>query len=600
MTQIRRFYVILAFLLLCVSARAGILVFRSEQGIQFAPAVSITFNAKDKALSLGGQPTAAAPISKLPSARLEGTLLKDGDAGVVLQYDAGKVDYLLPEGLPKNAPEDPAGIWKTAKIVYKQSASDKTGTEVAVGSFIAFLPVGPTDLAALCTDAQALQLIGGKGKSFSTQIELMAAAVKAYATDPAMAPLEKYVEGAMRTRYEAFENGAGGVEDLNQGLRFVQMSKAVYPNSPEQEKLRQLLTNRKAWLDRKIAVQKAFASAAQWDAFLLGDRDLERHEQGLPEMASDHTQALQGSLQLHLKVAITRQGEGDYGAAYHEFRLASLRKPSDSTLRDQAMQAWTEYSRRHAMDLQAKRTKLAAGQQSVIARDLDFADRNRLAKNLDEALKNVQDAERELNSQPAGSVSNATLSVWYEKASILGAQGRTTEALAALDSYDLVAVEEERTQAEKLRFQLQFNLDDELKSDRTKLQAAWSEGNFSLAQQLTAQGLKMNADDADLLYNAGMAALIKREPQQGRDYLTHYLEVSDTLDANQGQRAEVRRLLPTITVASATAVPAAGQGDANWLSGEKLPERGVLLPDQPGLPAAHRPYRRLQQASRDV
>ena len=66
MTQIRRFYVILAFLLLCVSARAGILVFRSEQGIQFAPAVSITFNAKDKALSLGGQPTAAAPISKCP------------------------------------------------------------------------------------------------------------------------------------------------------------------------------------------------------------------------------------------------------------------------------------------------------------------------------------------------------------------------------------------------------------------------------------------------------------------------------------------------------------------------------------------------------
>jgi len=50
-----------------------------------------------------------------------------------------------------------------------------------------------------------LQLIGGKGKSFPTQVELMSAAVKAYGTDPAMAPLEKYVGEGMRSRYEAFE-----------------------------------------------------------------------------------------------------------------------------------------------------------------------------------------------------------------------------------------------------------------------------------------------------------------------------------------------------------------------------------------------------------
>jgi hypothetical protein len=100
----------------------------------------------------------------------------------------------------------------------------------------------------------------------------------------------------MRSRYDAFENGAGGVDVLDQGLQFATLSQAVYPNSPEQDKLRKLLTNRKTWLDRKIAVQRAFAAAAQWDAYLLGDRDLERYRQPFPEMATNHTLALEGSL----------------------------------------------------------------------------------------------------------------------------------------------------------------------------------------------------------------------------------------------------------------------------------------------------------------
>src|SRR5208283_3498067 len=226
----------LASLLLCVSAHAGIVIVRSGQALQFTDAVSVAINGKDKVLSLGSQPTAAA-ASKLPSVRLGGTLLKDADSGVLLQYEAGKPEYLLPEGLPKNAPGDPAGIWKTVRIVYKQSASDKAGTEVSISSLVAFLPSGTRELTALCTDDQALQLIGGKGKSFATQAELMSAAVKAFPADPALAPLEKYVVDAMRSRYEAFETRARSVDVLNQGLQFATLSQAAYPNSPEQDKL---------------------------------------------------------------------------------------------------------------------------------------------------------------------------------------------------------------------------------------------------------------------------------------------------------------------------------------------------------------------------
>ena len=126
--------------------------------------MTVSVNGKDKAVSLGSEPTISGTISKLPAVHLAGTLLKDADSGVLLEYAPGQVEYLLPQGLPKNAPDDPAGIWKSARIVYKQSASDKAGTEISVTSFVAFLPAGTRDLTALCTDAQALRLIGGKGK----------------------------------------------------------------------------------------------------------------------------------------------------------------------------------------------------------------------------------------------------------------------------------------------------------------------------------------------------------------------------------------------------------------------------------------------------
>ena len=135
----------------------------------------------------------------------------------------------MPQGLPKTAPADPAAIWKTSRITFKKSAQDKAGTEVTAASFVAYLPGGAAELTSLCMDNAALALIGGKAGIFPAQIELMTAVVKAYSRNPAMAPLGRFVEGSMRSRYEAFENGTAGVEAIAQGLKFVELSQAVYP-----------------------------------------------------------------------------------------------------------------------------------------------------------------------------------------------------------------------------------------------------------------------------------------------------------------------------------------------------------------------------------
>ena len=490
--------------------------------------------------------------------------------GALLEYDPGRLNYLAPEGLPKNSPSDLPGIWKVSKIAYKAAENSKTATDVE-GEFVAFLPAGADDLTTLCMDPQALQLIGGKGKGFQMQVDLMSAAVKAYTGNADIAPLETYVEQAMRSRYESFEAGTAGVEALDEGLRFSKLSEAAYPNSPEQVKLRKQLADRRAWLDRRIAVQKAFAAASQWDALLLGDRELERYQQYFPDIVKAHTEALQGSLQTHIKTAKEYVAEANYGPAWREYHLASLRKPSDSGLQEEVMQTWTEYSRRHALDLQSKRIKISAGAQSAVDRDLYFAEQNRSANKLDDALKNVQEAEAVLQAAlPGGGVSGSSLKTWYTKAQILGAQDRVADALATLDKYDLEAVEEERAPAEKLRNQLLFNLTSLLKTVKSKLQSALNDGSYVSLQNMTSQGLRMAADDSDLLYYAGLVALVRRQPKQGREYFLHYLEASNTLDSNLEQRAQVVRMLANIV-----APLSEGAGEPNWFSGEKLP-KGVF------------------------
>jgi hypothetical protein len=565
------FFRLLACCSISAAAYAGILVSRSAQGLQFTDAVAITFNAKDKALSLGGEPKLSGPVSKLPSTRLDGTLLKDADAGVLARYESGTAEYLLPQGLPKTAPDSPAAIWTATRISYKKSAQDKAGADIPAASFVAFLPAGAEELTRLCMDDAALQVIGGKGKSFTTQMELMSAVVKAYASDPAMAPLGKFVEDSMRRRYNAFESGAGGVEVLTQALKFVELSGAVYPSQAEQVKLRQAIAGRKQWLDQKAAILRAFAAADQWDAFLLGDGEMEKYQQSFPDIAARRDQALKESLQFHRGAAVQRKDDGDFAGAYREYRLATYRKPSDAALREDAMQAWTEYSRRAATNSQAGRAKLQPGQQSTVERYLYNSDQYRVAKNLDDALKSVLDAEALLRkSLPPNAIAPETLKVLYRKAEMLGAQERTSEALAALDEYDLHAVDEERAPAEKLRNQLLFALNAALKDVKAGLQTAWADGRYNHAYQVAVQGLKMKPDDPDLLYQAGRTALIVRQPAKSREYFNRYLAVSNTLDAKPDERAQVRRWLLSI----ADAAPA-GQGDPNWLSGKLLP-KGVF------------------------
>jgi hypothetical protein len=561
--------------ILAGAVQAGVLVTRSDKGLQFTSAVTIAIQGKDRALSLGAETRMPVALNKLATVRLTGTLLKDADSGIVASYREGAVEYLLPQGLPKTAGTDAAAIWRTVKLSYKKAASDKAFTDVPVAEFVAFLPGGNEELRAICTDPRALQVVGGRAKGFAAHMEWMAAAIRAFPSDAAIAPLEKVVELGMRQRYEQFESGVAGLEVFQQALQYAELSQAVYPKQPEQERLRKALADRKAWLDRKAATLRAFAVSEQWDAFLAGARDFDTYEQAFPELAKLRSEALKQSLQRHRKAGQDRLAEGEFGAAWREFRTAGLRQPSDAQLQDEVRQSWTEYSRRTATDRQGRRETLGAGLRDAIERALYFADQNKQSKNLDEALKNVGQAEAILDKALAsGAVAPESRRVLYQKADILAAQGRVSEALATLDQHDLVAIDDERLPANQLRNQLLFQLDKNLKELKAQARKAWTEECYHLVRALSQQGLRAKDDDPELLYFAGSAALVIRDRQQSQKLLARYLEVSNSLDGSAEQRAQARRLLRTVTGAA----PAAEAGEPNWMSGKRLPKNVFYCP----------------------
>jgi hypothetical protein len=87
------------------------------------------------------------------------------------------------------------------------------------------------------------------------------------------------------------------------------------------------------------------------------------------------------------------------------------------------------------------------------------------------------------------------------------------------------------------------------------------------------KALRTSENDPDLLYQAATASIISRETDRSRALFVRYLSITNTLDANPEQRAKVRSLLSSSTIASAE-----GNGARNWLSGKKLPANVFYCP----------------------
>src|SRR5439155_24846684 len=110
----------------------------------------------------------------------------------------------------------------------------------------------------------------------------------------------------------------------------------------------------------------------------------------------------------------------DYKAAVREFDLASLRKPSDETIRDEREVAWGNYTRLEAQKRAGQLGRLSPGLSDLVDEKLRAAERAMQGGKLEDALKNVAEAEGNLQKALApGTTTEKMLPVLRQKAEIL-------------------------------------------------------------------------------------------------------------------------------------------------------------------------------------
>jgi len=541
-------------------AAEGLLVTRSESGIQFIPVFSIAVNGKDKISLLGAKPELTVAVDKLPDAKIGASLLLDANTGVPLQYGRGSTSsYVYPDGIPKKTAPSPAQAWKEAPVSFKKSKQDKVATPLASGQFLAFLANGVAELAEICMDEDALQLMGGKVGAFAARLELTAAAVSAFGTQPEMAQVERKILAFMRERQRRFDDGVESSKSLSEGLRIAELSAKAYPNQADQQQVRKQLATSKAWIDKRSTVLRALAAGSYWDAFLVSYRDFEKHESSYPQLAAKRQDALKASLDKHWQSGKDRIGRNEYRRAYRELRVASQRQPSNEILKRDVSIAWVQHSREVAVDRQNKRKQLSAGEQDVIEQYRVLAQRYKQQNKLDEALAKIGEAEK---------IDAESLPVVLAKAEILSARNELVSALATLDLYDQLAVDKEREPGNKLRNEVVFQMTDGLDTARKKLSEAWTAGRYHQTLELARQSLLVDDKGPTILYYAGVASMATRHPKEGVAFLTRYLEVSNNLDADVPKRQAVARLLAGgVAAAGLPAEPA--DGELSWFSGRK-------------------------------
>jgi hypothetical protein len=543
---------------------AGLLITRTGDGLQFSEAVDLEINARNRVFALPGKPGPSPPASGLPAVRLGPTMIQDAETGAIVLYArGGEIRYVFPDGLPKKTPLPAAQAWQQSIFSYKAAPSEKNRLQLPGAEFVAYLAGGVEELADFCSDEDALRLAAAD-RFFQFRLELTARAISAYGSTAPMARLEREILAAMESRLARFERGIGGVAALMEGLQFAELSAAAFPGDKAHEAARARLAERKAWLDRRVAVLRALASGAQWDSFLLAYRSFERYQSSFPELAALLREALQSSLDTHWKRGKDLLARGSPRRAVEELRLASARRPSDAVLQKDLAIAWAEYSRQAAAAARAGRRSLSPGEREALQQFLHFAVRFREQNRLDDAMKSVLEAER---------IDSSALPVLLTKAEVLAARQEISAALAVLDIFDLHAVDEERSPGSKLRNDLLFTITAGLQQLRQQMESAWRSGRYYETRALARRGLVANPVAPDFLFYGGLASLVTRSPGEGAELLQKFLDASFNLDGDPKRRSEVYALLGSLQPD-----PPASEGQPNWFSGAGVPAGALYCP----------------------
>ncbi len=531
-----------------VSAAECLIVKHAADGSwSFQPAETVLVNGKEKlrsaAIAAAGTPASwdSKALGHLAETRmLEFSVVRRQADGSLVARAGSEWKLLLPENLKSKTSATAAQLWKDSVIEFRQDRKEKNGTAIRPEELYAIVPGADPGAAAaaLATDIAWHALPGGSGDAaFRQMISLLPQAAKSFSSGAPAATMRSFLSTTMSERLRIWREGDAEITVLDEAGALADASQAAFPADAGLTTLRSEVRTRRQWLDRKVAILRALDAGKQADPFLIAYRDFEPFDRSFAALSKARLAHLNSSAAAHLETARQLQKGGDYAGAIRHLLIARWRNPKLAGVDDMLEQARLEAARISSQKIAEARGAIdpRSPARVQLQRKLLMVDQYISDGKQDEAEKALAEAEAIDPGEPRLAVMYAQLAV---------SRGELGRALALLDNYAGNApTPQELADGEKLRASVLYSIDKERAKTGTELTGAFDQQRFSAALGAAANGLKIDNESPEFLYQAGINACILRNCDRTVPLLRRYLDVTDSTLADRRQRIMAIRLL---------------------------------------------------------
>jgi tetratricopeptide (TPR) repeat protein len=492
-------------------------------------------------------PNAVRKLSKIDMA--QATLLRNDGTGRLVNLNGPKAprDIVLPENYSLRAPTPAKDVPGRLSLSLVRNKRTKQADLLAPELFVVAL-FGPAP------DESVRDFIG-KDWAFANLDEQLAAMrgfVASFPSSPATKIFRDSLERRITTALTRLEEG-GPYNDFLASRRFSELARQAFPGDAALQALDERMADRIKFIADRPKLLRSLAALGDWDTLLGKYQDFERYESSFPEMQALHQEALEESARMHARRARAFEQRSDYDHASREASAALVQDPSNREIRKLLGDEKLLASQGEAMSNASRRKILPKGLPADVrfGNAIAYADRAIGDKDFKKAQDAIQDAEHENPGAPE---------IILERAKLLAAQGRNSEALPLLDQYDRLTVDPaEREKGYNVRRQVTYDLDKLKDATRQQIAALLKDGQYTKLDEVLRGALKLDGEDPDFLYQAGVTAAILRDDARAKIILTEFLAHANAIGVDPKLRDRARRILAVVDQSKAQQPKAAAR-----------------------------------------
>jgi hypothetical protein len=476
-------------------------------------------------------PNAVRKLAKIDMA--QASLLRNDGTGRLVNLNGPRAprDIVLPENYSLRAPTPSKDVPGRLSLSLVRNKRTKQADLLAPELFVVALFGNTPD--------ESVRDFVSKDWAFANPDEQLAAMrgfVASFPSSPATKVFRDSLERRISGALARFEEG-GGYSDFLAARRFSELARQSFPGDAPLLALDDRMTDRIKFIADRPKLLRSLAALGDWDTLLEKYQEFERYESSFPEMQALHQEALEESARMHARRARAFEQRSDYDHASHEASAALVRDPSNREIRKLLGDEKLLASQGEAQSNASRRRILPKGLPAEVrfGNAINYADRAIADKDFKKAQDSIQDAEHENPGAPE---------IILERAKLLAAQSRNSEALPLLDQYDRLVVDPgEREKGYNVRRQVLYDLDKLKDSTRQQIAALLKDGQYSKLDELLRGALKLDGEDPDFLYQAGVTAAILRDDERAKTVLNEFLAHSNAIGVDPKLRDRARRIL---------------------------------------------------------